>query len=274
MITVAGMSEEKAKQILTAVERILASSQSIRATVDEARATAKEKSTLDKTETVRELTARELVRHYSNRTAIAGGVSGLPALIPGIGSIAVSIGGGLAELTFLLKWEVEMALALSHLYGFDIDDPRERQLGFLMASVGTYDATGKNFFVDVLKVEGTAIWNYAPRKVGKVVVQALAMLAAVYLWRGFFKAIPVLGIAIGTGMNKVLTQRVGNRVSRDLRTRRELVGHEKPAAAAKGAKAAKAEPGTKARTNAKAPAKRKAKARAPVAKAPSVDDLN
>ena len=258
--TVGGMTEEKGKQILTAVERILASSKSIRDTVDDARTRAKERTALDKSDTLRELTAKELVRHYSNRAAIAGGVSGLPGLVPGIGSLAVSIGGGLAEFTFLLKWEVEMALALSHLYGFDIDDPRERQLGFLMASVGTYDATGKNFFVDVMKVEGTAIWNYAPRAAGKIVVKAVAMLAAIYLWRGFFKMIPVLGIAIGTGMNKVLTQRVGARVGRDLRTRRDLLGDDKPRAAHKS----KSHPKQK----------QKARRRAVAAKVPAADDLN
>ena len=53
-----------------------------------------------------------------------------------------------------------------------------------MASVGTYDATGRNFFGDVMKVEGTAIWNYVPRKVGTFVVEIVAALAAVYWWRG------------------------------------------------------------------------------------------
>ena len=220
--------EEKGKKLLTAVERIVASTQSIRATVEAAR--AKVKGEL-KGEALREATAAELIRGYSNRAAIAGGVSGLPGLIPGLGSIALTIGGGLAELTFLLKWEVEMALALSHLYGFDIDDPRERQLGYLMASVGTYDATGKNFFADVVKVEGTAIWNYAPRAVGRMVVSAMAMVAAVYLWRGLLKAVPFLGMAVGSSMNKVLTQRVGRRCMKDCRTRRELMRDEPVAAA-------------------------------------------
>jgi hypothetical protein len=35
--------------------------------------------------------------------------------------------------------------------------------------------------------------------------------------------VPILGIAIGSGVNKVLTQRVGERVMADLRTRRDLI---------------------------------------------------
>jgi hypothetical protein len=246
------MTDEKGKTLLTAVERILASSDSLRSTVEAAR--LRVKSGVTKTNSWRELAAQELVRSFSNRAAIAGGAAGLPSLIPGIGSIALSVGGGLAELTFLLKWEVELALCLSHLYGFDIDDPQERQLGFLMASVGTYDASGKNFFADVMRIEGTALWNYAPRAISRMVIRAMALLAAIYVWHGFLKAIPVLGIALGSSMNKVLTKRVGERVMRDLRTRRELLDD------ASGGKKKKA--------------KKKSKTRRAAASRPTLDDLN
>ncbi len=254
--------EEKGKKLLTAVERIVASSDGIRAGVEAAR--VKVKGEL-KGDALREATGRELIRACSNRAAIAGGVSGLPGLLPGFGSIALVIGGGLAELTFLLKWEVELALGLSHLYGFDIDDPRERQLGFLMASVGTYDASGKNFFVDVVKVEGTAIWNYAPRAVSRMVVSAMARVAAMYLWRGLLKAVPFVGMAVGSSMNKVLTQRVGARCMRDCQTRRGLMAEPpqpkpKPKSAAK-----KSKPKPKSKSRAKG---------AVPPKGPSVDDLN
>lgn len=260
--------EEKGKKLLTAVERIVASTGRIKATVEGARNQVKGEL---KGDALREATAKELIRRYSNRAAVAGGVSGIPALIPGFGSIALAIGGGLAELTFLLKWEVEMALGLSHLYGFDIDDPRERQLGFLMASVGTYDATGKNFFVDVMKVEGTAIWNYAPRAAGRMLVSAMAMVAAMYVWRGLLKAVPFVGMAVGSSMNKVLTARVGARCMRDCRTRRGLMADSSKAAAAPKKKA-------KARAKPKGAAVPKAKAKAKKVAAPSLkipaDDLN
>ncbi len=248
--------EEKGKKILHAVERIVTSSEAIKMTVAAAREKVEEGL---KGAALREATANELIRSYSNRAAIAGGASGLPALIPGFGSIALAIGGGLAELTLLLKWEVEMALALSHLYGFDIDDPRERQLGFLMASVGTYDASGKNFFVDAMQVEGTALWNYAPRAVGRMVVSAFAMVAAMYLWRGLIKAVPFVGIGVGASMNKVLTRRVGKRVMRDCATRRELMADGPvPATASKPAKKKAAKPRKPRATAKKVPAPRAA----------------
>lgn len=243
-------ADAEGKKLLTAVERIVASSESIIASVEGVQATLKSAQPALKGAELRDAVARALVKSYSNRAAIAGGASALPGLIPGWGSLVAAVGGTFAELTLLLKWEVEMALCLSHLYGFDIDQPSERQLAFLMASVGTYDAGGKNFFADVARLEGTAIWNYAPRRVVRLVAQALAALGAMYLWRGLFKAIPVIGIGLGAGMNKVLTQKVGDRCVRDLTTRRSLMKDEARAAAGKPPR--KAAAGTKKRKTKKA----------------------
>ncbi|MCC6335096.1 MAG: EcsC family protein [Myxococcales bacterium] len=217
--------EAKGKQLLTAVERLVASSDTIRemVLVADARAKARAPEATKAKDTLREVTAKELIRTYSNRAAIAGGATAVPALIPGLGSLAAGVAGTFAELAYLLKCEVELCLALSHLYGFDIDEPKERQLAFLLASVGTYDAGGRNFFADMVKAEGVAIWNYGPRTVGKWLLKAMTALALVYLWRGFIKMVPILGIVIGSGVNKVLTKRVGERVMADLRTRRDLM---------------------------------------------------
>ncbi|MBI3185936.1 MAG: EcsC family protein [Myxococcales bacterium] len=208
--------EEKGQKLLTAVERIVASNEKLRSLAQRCAARAKKPG--------REGAALEVVRHFSNRAMLVGGAAAVPSLVPGPHSLLVGVGGVLAELTMLLKYEVELALTLSHLYGFDIEDPVERQIAFLLASVGTYDArSGKNFLLDVAKVEGQAVWNYAPRKVGKVLVQAMASLALLYLWRGFARFLPVVGIIVGTSMNKVLTQKVGRRCVKDLEGRRSLL---------------------------------------------------
>jgi len=218
--------EEKGRQLLTAVERILASTDSLRAVAEECRAKVKA-SASGGPDALRDAAAAEVVRHYSLRAAIAGGVAAAPALVPGVGSLGVMLGGALAELGYLLKCEVEMVLTLSHLYGFDIDETQERQIAFLMASVGTHDArSGQNFLVDAAQAEGVAIWNYGPRKAGKMVLSAMTKLALMWVWRGFARLIPVVGIVIGTSVNKVLTTKVGERAAKDLRTRRALKSSE------------------------------------------------
>lgn len=248
--------EEKGRQLLTAVERLVSSNETLRGEIaaSESKAKARATEASKNKDTLRGLVAQELTRTYSNRAAIAGGASALPALIPGLGSIAAGVAGTFAELAYVLKTEVELCLSIAHVYGFDIDDPRERQLAFLLAAVGTYDADGKNFFVDVVRAEGVAIWNYGPRVLARMIVKAMTALALGYVWRGFVKMVPVLGVAIGSGMNKVLTQRVGERAARDLRTRRELLRQEPTTPKAPAAK--KAKPRAK-------PAKKKVKSKAP-----------
>lgn len=217
--------EQKARQLLTAVERLVSSNATLieHVKVCELRAKTRAPEAARKPETLRELTAQELTRSYSNRAAVAGGVSALPGLVPGVGSAIAGLAGTFVELAYLLKSEVELCLSIAHVYDFDLDEPRERQLAFLLAAVGTYDASGRNFAVDVLKAEGVAIWNYGPRVVGRLVLEALTAIAMMYVSRGLLRMVPVVGIVIGSGLNKVLTQRVGKRATNDLRTRRELV---------------------------------------------------
>ena len=49
----------------------------------------------------REAVAREVVKHYTTRAMWVGGAAGLPAVIPGWGTVVAAVGGGLAELALL-----------------------------------------------------------------------------------------------------------------------------------------------------------------------------
>jgi hypothetical protein len=220
--------EEKGKQLLSAVERLVSPNQTLLEVIAQAEETARERSpeAAKQKDTLKGLTAQQLTRVYSNRAAIAGGASAIPALIPGFGTLAAGVAGTLAELAYVLKCEVELCLSIAHVYGFDIEEKKERQLAFFLAAVSTYDSDGKNFLADVIRAEGVAIWNYSPRVLGRMLVKAMTALALSYLGRGLTRMIPVLGIVIGSSMNKVLTQRVGDRATRELRTRRELMRAE------------------------------------------------
>ena len=218
--------QSQGRKLLTAVERILSDSDSLIALgnqhLERARA-----ATPNNEERARATAASEVVRHFSNRAALAGGLAAAPALIPGAGTLVAAVGGALADMGFLLKYEVEMVLVLSHLHGFDIRKDEERQLAFLMASVSTYDArSGENVLMDMAKAEGVAIWKYAPRQVSKHLVGVFTKIALMQLSKSLVRALPLVGIAVGSSMNKVLTGRVGARCQEDLGKRREFVAAE------------------------------------------------
>lgn len=218
-------SQEGGRRLLSAVERIIAGDDTLIGAVDAivaAHPKARSTGEADR-DALREDVGRKIVSAWSNRSALSGGATALPALLPGMGTLATVAGGALVDMALMLKFEVEMVLALSWLHGFDIRTERERQIAFLLAGVSTFEAReGRPFVVDLADAEAQAVWNYAPREMGKAVVSVFAKLALAGVGRGVFKALPLVGVGVGAGMNKVLTARVGERAMRELARRRRL----------------------------------------------------
>jgi hypothetical protein len=215
-------AEARGRRLLGAVERLIADDEVVRELADacDARARARRPQAAEDPQARRELASREIVRTFSNRAALAGALSGVPALFPGPGALAAGLTGTLGEVAFLLKTEVEMCLALAHVHGFDLKDRRERQLAFLLAAVGTQEAAGRSGLQDLIKAEEVAIWNYGPRVAGRLIVEGFATLALGSFWRGLVKVVPFLGVAVGSALNKFLTTRVGERALAQLQVRR------------------------------------------------------
>jgi uncharacterized protein (DUF697 family) len=158
----------------------------------------------------RDATASRIIRSFSNRSAFAGGVTALPGLLVGPGTVIALLGGSLADMTVMLKHEVEMALCLTHLYGHDIREERARWLGYTLVAVNTYEAeSGRNFYVDVAGAQLEAIAKYTPRQLSKLVVTTFGKLALLSVSRGFFRIMPLVGVAVSASTNKLLVTAVG-----------------------------------------------------------------
>ncbi len=208
---------DRGRLLISAVERILDDPDEIIGVVERHRRTLRDEHPHLAQDDLRDLVAERVVRHWSNRAAFSGGATALPALMPGIGTLVAVAGGTLVDVGLLLKYEVEMAMALCWLYGYDIRLERERQLAFLLASVETHDARAEaHFLEDVAQAEGQAIWNYGPRQVPKIAAQVVSRLATRGATRGLARALPFLGIAVGVGLNKALTAQVGRHCIEEL----------------------------------------------------------
>jgi uncharacterized protein (DUF697 family) len=147
-------------------------------------------------------------------------------MIPGVGTLLSTLGATLADMALMLKLEVEMCMALSCLHGYDIREARERQLAFLLAAVTTHEVeSGRNVLLDAGAVSGTAIWTYGPREPSKALLHVCGVIAVAYaaqtVGKALLRAIPFVGIGIAAGVNKVLTQKVGEKAHRALTLRRE-----------------------------------------------------
>jgi uncharacterized protein (DUF697 family) len=233
-VSPADEQDARGERLLTAVERLVNGYDSLIAEVEALSAEAfpgREPSDVAR----RSVVARELIARYSNKSAMAGGVAAAPAIVPGGGTLIAMTGGSLADMTLVLKFEVELALCLTHLYGHDIRDERERWLAYLLATVTTYEAkSGRNYFADVLDVQLEALRKYTPRQLSKLLVSALGKIAVLRMSRGLLgRALPLVGIGISAAANKVLTTTVGWRCVESLERRRTMPDDEEPVVDAK-----------------------------------------
>ncbi|MDX9719603.1 MAG: EcsC family protein [Myxococcota bacterium] len=213
--------QAEAQRLLSAVEHLLDNDDKLIGLVEKMRdQVAPEANETKQDESYLRRVASLIVSDFSNRAMLAGGATALPAIVPGAGTLLAALGGTLADMTLTLKFEVEMSLCLTHLFGFDIKQQNERQIAFLLASVSTYDAkTGRNLLRDLLAAETTAIWNYTPRQVSKFLITILSKLILLSASKGFAKLLPVVGVLVGGSVNKVLTKKVGERCVEELASR-------------------------------------------------------
>ncbi len=134
----------------------------------------------------------------------------MPGLLPGVGSALVLVGGALVDIAFTLKYEVEMVLCLTYLYGHDIRDERERWLAYVMAGVRVHEAqAGHNYWMDLAEAELDALPRYAPRQLFKLAGSIFGRLALRSATKELAKAVPLVGIVVGASTNKFMTNSVG-----------------------------------------------------------------
>lgn len=215
-------AEASGERLLTAVERLVDDCDNLIAKVEAFRQAATQTARGSDAQ-VREQIAERLIADYSTRSAIAGGVTAVPTMLPGAGSVLAIAGGMAVDMTFMLKHEVEMILCLTYLYGFDIRDEKERWLAYVLAGVRTYEATtGRNYFVDLAEAQLDALPRYTPRELSKLAVTIMSRVALRSLSRAFVRAIPVVGVAVGAAANKLLTSSVGWWCVEALERRRSL----------------------------------------------------
>ena len=205
---------ENAKKILRAIEAILDDNEDIIAVYEKAclKVTSKndnEDNPLSETQWFTEV-GKKIVNHYTTKATASGAISGVPAVIPGLGSLVGFLGASIADVVLTLKFEVEMTLCLCHLAGFNIEKERHRQLAFTLASVTSYEIRKtKNTIKDSTSLAASAFWDYSIRQLSKYLFIMISKRALLASMKKTLLIVPVVGIAIGAGMNRILTKKTG-----------------------------------------------------------------
>jgi uncharacterized protein (DUF697 family) len=219
-------TERRGRRLLYAVERLVDDCDTLAAQAEAAKGDFFGGEDIDDADCLRAV-AERIIAGYSTKSAIAGGVVAMPAMVPGPGTAVAVVGGSLADMILMLKHEVEMTMCLTHLYGHDIREEKGRWLAFALAAVHTYEAkSGGSYVEDVTEAQLEALVKYTPRQLSKLAMTALGKLALLSVSKNLARAIPLVGVAVGASANKVLTTAVGRRCVEALARRREAEGRQ------------------------------------------------
>ena len=87
-------------------------------------------------EDIKELVANKVIKNYSYMSAFSGGTTALAGVIPGLGTVVSVAGGATADVALCMKFQIEMTMALAHIYDHDILEEEEKRLCFIIAGLG------------------------------------------------------------------------------------------------------------------------------------------
>lgn len=211
------ISAEQAREVIKVIDKLIASDEAIIKVCKRAQNYA-EKLTADP-EKQQKYAANMIIMRYSDLTAVGGGASAIPGMIPFVGPIFSVFGVAALDAVVALKFELEMVLALSHLAGFDIADPKERKLGFLLVCASLEDAYDSEKEPSILQIVDLAMSEFSTRELSKTLAKTVARVIVMMSCKRLTRFIPVVGIAIGASVNKVLSAQTGRECWRALKHR-------------------------------------------------------
>ena len=210
-------SPKKDWTLLNAVEFVLAKPEDIKRQTDAILNKYRKRYRSERDEEdVKEMVANKVIKNYSYMTAFSGGVTALAGVIPGLGTLASVTGGAAADIALCMKFQVEMVMALAHVYEHDILAEEERRLCFIIAGLGAINqATQKGAKEVGSKAFTKMVQQYLKGSSLAAVKEIFKRVGVTFTRKGLEKAVPFgVGAVIGFTVNKTLTWFIGIR-SRD-----------------------------------------------------------
>lgn len=162
-------------------------------------------------EQLQDLTSKHIVEKYSKMAAAVGTVSGLTAIVPGLGQILAATAGATGDAAVCIKFQIDMCYCLAVTHDYDITTTDAQHLSFLIAAGGAIEKAAAQ--------GGTALASKAGVKMIQKYLQGAALTAikemfkkigVTFTRKALEKALPFgIGSVIGGTANYALTKYVG-----------------------------------------------------------------
>ena len=200
--------------LIKAIELILAKPENIKKETDNILTKYRKRYKNERDEEdIKELVANKVIKNYSYMSAFSGGTTALAGVIPGLGTVVSVAGGTTADVALCMKFQIEMTMALAHIYDHDILEEEEKRLCFIIAGLGAVNQAAQKGVKEVgSKAFTKMVQQYLKGSNLVAVKEIFKRVGITFTRKSLEKAIPFgIGVVIGFTVNKTLSWYVGVR---------------------------------------------------------------
>lgn len=203
--------------LMKMVEAIAISPQDARAVVEKYEAQARSLQPKASKSSIQKIVTNKIIQRYSKLAATSGAATAIPGAIPGIGTAVAMIGGGLADVSVSMKFQIDMTMCLAVAINKGLSNEDAKHMSFIIALVGSLEQMGTAGATRIASKAGVKMVNtYLSGATLQIIKELFKKIGIVFTQKAAAKAIPFgIGILIGGTANYALTQYVG-RSAREL----------------------------------------------------------
>ena len=213
--------------LLSAVQAVAISPEKALKIVAQYRKAARKTNPAASDTEVEKLVSNKIINRYSKYASLSGGVSALPGVIPGVGSLVSMFGGGFVDMTACMKIQVDMTMLLATNFGWDLNDHDAIYMTMLIAVVGSLEKMGVGVGVPVASKAGVKmLQQYLKGATLIVLKQFLGRFGLQFTRIGLEKIVPLgVGLVASSGLNYAFTQYVGHEAVKCFTIERQMRQH-------------------------------------------------
>jgi hypothetical protein len=164
-------------------------------------------------ETLNDWMANRVISSYSTKAGLSGGATAFIGIVPGVGTAIKVFGSTTADIALCMKYQIEMTMALAHLYGHDIETEAGKKRQFIVAGLGAINMEAiKQGEEKAAKAFTILVQRYLQDVTFGAINMIFKKASFSLSKKALQKAIPFgIGAAISFSSNKVLTKVVGQK---------------------------------------------------------------
>lgn len=204
-------SKATGSTIMKIVETIAITPQDAREIVCQYEVQARAKHSDFSDDKIKNLVADKIIKRYSSLAATSGGVTSLAGVIPGVGTAFSMVGGGLADVSLSMKFQIDMTMCLAIALKDNLANEDAKHMSFIIALCGTLEKAGVAGGAKIASKAGVKMVDQYLKGATLVFIKELFKAVGISFTKSAtIKAIPFgVGVVLGSSAGYAMSQYVG-----------------------------------------------------------------